>query len=389
MTPAARVAAAIELLDDILAGAPTEKALTVWARGHRFAGSKDRAAIRDLVYDAMRRRRSLAAIGGAQTGRGIMIGLARADETDLESVFSGVGYGPAPLSDEEKAAGSAPSEGAEALDCQDWLWPEFKASLGEEAAAAAMAALQARAPVHLRVNTRRTTLPEVQAQLAAAGSETQPHPLSPTALEVVSGARRLRNDPSVLSGAVEFQDAASQAVSDLVPLPEGGRFLDYCAGGGGKTLAIGARVRAELVAHDAAPRRMADLPARAARAGLAVRCVEPGNLASEGGFDTVLVDAPCSGSGSWRRDPQGKWALTPERLTELTALQGEILDLAARHVLPNGRLIYVTCSMLAQENGAQVAGFLARHPDWTGTVTRQFTPADGGDGFFFAELIAP
>lgn len=385
MTPGARVAAAADLLDDILGGAPAEKALTGWARGHRFAGSKDRAAIRDLVYDALRRRRSLAALGGAETGRGLMIGLARESGRDAALLFDGVGYGPAPLSEAEAEAGRTPLDGPEALDCPDWLWPDLQDSLGADAAAA-LAALRERAPVHLRVNTRRTTVDEAQAQLAAAGTDTRRHPLSATALEVVTGARRLRADPAVLSGALEFQDAASQAVSDLVPLPEGGRLLDYCAGGGGKTLAIGARVKGHFVAHDAAPRRMADLPARAARAGLAVHCAAPDALAAEAPFDTVLVDAPCSGSGSWRRDPQGKWTLDPARLDELTALQDEILVAACGHVAQGGSLCYVTCSLLARENEARIAAFLSAMPGWTCRAQHRFTPANGGDGFFFALL---
>jgi 16S rRNA (cytosine967-C5)-methyltransferase len=259
-------------------------------------------------------------------------------------------------------------------------------SLGEADARAAMATMQRRGPVHLRVNRARAERHAVAAALQDAGFPCAPHPLSPTALEIEGDGRRLRNDPRVLDGTLEFQDAASQAVSDMVPLSPGGRFLDYCAGGGGKTLAIGARVPGVFVAHDAQPRRMADLPARAARAGLDVVCRDSAALAAEPPFDTVLVDAPCSGSGSWRRDPAGKWALTPERLDELCALQDGILDQAVRHRRPGGYLVHVTCSLIAAENTGAVARFLARHDGWRCVRERQLLPTDGGDGFYVAIL---
>ncbi|MGS4944216.1 RsmB/NOP family class I SAM-dependent RNA methyltransferase [Meridianimarinicoccus sp. RP-17] len=388
MTPAARVAAAIGLLDDILAGGPPEKLLTGWGRANRYAGSGDRAAVRDLVYDALRQRRSLAALGGTETGRGLMIGWARAQGQDAAALFDGSRHGPDPLSPEEVAAGRAPMDGAEALDCPDWLWPLLCDDLGADDARASLDALRHRAPVHLRVNAARADRDSVAAALGAAGFACVPHPLSPTALEIRGDGRRLRSDPRVLDGTVEFQDAASQAVADMVPLKPGGRLLDYCAGGGGKTLAIGARVPGVFVAHDAQPRRMADLPARAARAGLDVMLRDTAALGAEPPFDTVLVDAPCSGSGSWRRDPAGKWALTPARLAELCALQDEILGQAVRHVRPGGHLVHVTCSFIEEENAGTVARFLAAHPDWRCLRRRQWLPADGGDGFFAAILAA-
>ena len=387
MTPAARIAAAAEVLDRVLAGDPAERALTGWGRGNRYAGSRDRAAVRDLVFDALRRRRSFAALGGAPTGRGLMLGAVRATGADPATLFTGDGFAPAPLSAEERTAGRAPDPGAEALDCPDWLFPVLEESLGGDRDAV-LAALQTRAPVHLRVNLARGDRRDVQAALAARGIESVPHLLSPAALEVVAGARAVKADPAFLDGTIELQDAASQAVADLVPLKPGGRMLDYCAGGGGKTLAVGGRVAGSFFAHDVHPRRMSDLPARAARAGLAVRCVTPEALARLGRFDAVLVDAPCSGSGSWRRDPEGKWALTPAKLDAVVALQARILDAAAALVAPGGVLVYATCSLIAAENAAQVAGFLDRHPGWTAPWQRRFTPLDGGDGFFAAALTS-
>jgi len=389
VTPAARVAAAIGVLDDIRAGAVPEKRLTGWGRANRYAGSGDRAALRDLVYDALRQRRSLAARGGAETGRGLMIGWARARGQDPAALFDGSRHGPAPLSPAEIAAGRAPADGAEALDCPDWLWPVLCDSLGEADARAALDGMRHRAPVHLRVNRARADRDSVAAALRAAGFDCAPHPLSASALEIAGDGRRLRSDPRVLDGTVEFQDAASQAVADAVPLAPGGRLLDYCAGGGGKTLAIGARVPGVFVAHDAMPRRMADLPARAARAGLDVACRDTAALEAEAPFDTVLVDAPCSGSGSWRRDPAGKWALTPALLADLCALQDAILAQAARYLRPGGHLVYVTCSLIADENAGTVARFRAAHPGWQRLWDRRWLPAAGGDGFYAAALVRP
>ncbi|MCA8882368.1 MAG: RsmB/NOP family class I SAM-dependent RNA methyltransferase [Rhodobacteraceae bacterium] len=385
MTPAARVSAAIEVLDQILAGLPAERALAAWGRGNRYAGSKDRAALRDLVFDALRRKRSYAALGGAETGRGLMIGALRHKAAPVEDVFSGARFAPAPLSAEEARAGGAAQDPAAALDCPDWLFPLICDALGD-LAEPVLDSLRDRAPVALRVHLGRTTRDAAQAALLADGIETATHPLSPSALHVTGGARRIRASAAFATGDVELQDAASQAVADMVPLPEGGRMLDYCAGGGGKTLAVGARVRGQFWAHDVDLGRMVDLPVRASRAGLAVTCIDTAALAGAAPFDVVLVDAPCSGSGSWRRDPQGKWALTPDRLAALRDTQAAILDQAAQLVAEGGHLVYMTCSLLDQENSAQISDFLRRMPAWRQVQARALTPLDGGDGFFFSAL---
>lgn len=381
MTPGARIAAAAEILDRIFGGSAAEPAIAGWARANRFAGSKDRAAIRDHVFDALRCRRSFAALGGGETGRKLMIGRERAEGRNPAAIFTGSGYDPAPLTAAEQAGGRAPGPGSEALDMPDWLHTLLAESLGAECEPV-LAALKTRAPVHLRVNLRKATRSDVRAELGARGIETHPHPLSATALEVTNGARRLRNDPAYLAGRVELQDAASQAVADLVPVAPGARFLDFCAGGGGKTLAVAARVSISAFAHDAAPRRMVDLPARAARAGTDVTLLSPGEPERCAPFDAVLCDAPCSGSGSWRRDPEGKWRLSAERLSELTTLQAEILASAAPLVAPGGALVYATCSLLDAENAMQARAFVAEHPEWSPEDSIRVTPLDGGDGFF-------
>lgn len=378
MTPGARAAAAIEVLDRVLAGEPAERALTNWGRASRFAGSGDRAAVRDIVYDALRRRASSAALGGGLTGRGLVLGLMRA--AGQEALFSGEGHAPAGPGAEE--AGLEPSE-SERLDLPDWLVPELRESLGADFEAVADA-LRSRAPVFLRANRVKTDVAGAVAALAEDGILVQQHPLAKFALEVTENARKIQNSRAYRDGSVELQDASSQAVVEALPLADGMKVLDHCAGGGGKTLAMAARARLKLLAHDANPRRMADLPERARRAGVDVTLTER----PEGGapYDLVLIDAPCSGSGSWRRDPEGKWRLTPVHLDQIRQTQAAILDRVAPMLKPGGVLAYATCSLLRTENQDQVRAFLSRHPGWRLERDRVFTPLQGGDGFYLAIL---
>ena len=387
MTPAARQAAAIAILDQHLAGQPAEAALTQWARASRFAGSGDREAVRDWVFRALRQRRSAHALGGAgsASGRKLLLGLHRTDGAAPQG-WDGARHNPAPLDATEAALFSDAlpdlSRG-EALDCPDWLLAQFDAALGERADAV-LRLLRERAPVFLRVNAARAGRAAVQAELAAEGIEAAPHPLAPQALEVITNPRRLRQSAALAEGRVELQDAASQAVVVAFArwLAPGSRVLDYCAGGGGKALALAAEGFA-VSAHDAAPVRMRDLPARAARAGARIDLL--GDKAS-GQWPAVLADAPCSGSGSWRRAPEAKWALTPARLEELVQIQAGILQRCAALTLPGGVLGYATCSLFEPENEAQIARFLAAHPGWERLETLHLTPLDGGDGFFLAVL---
>lgn len=380
MIPAARIHSASELLDAILDGQPAEQALTRWARGNRYAGSKDRAAIRDLVFDALRRKQSYAAYGGAMTGRGLMIGALRAADADLDQSFTGARHTPAVLSDEERAAFGTP-DAVEARDFPAWLWPEFERSLGDTATSEALL-LRDRAEVFLRVNLLKSNLETAQSRLAEEGIQTEPHALSPTALRVVEGARRVHLSAAFADGWVELQDAASQAVVAYIAPQAGQSVLDYCAGGGGKALAIAALTGTAVAAHDVSPERMQDIPKRAARAGATIEIVEQ----PTGPYDLVVCDAPCSGSGSWRRAPEAKWRLDQPRLDELCGIQAEILETAQALVAPGGRLAYATCSLLDCENAAQISGFVARNPEWVLHASRQFTLAEGADGFFVAVL---
>lgn len=385
MTPAARIAAAIGILDRVLAGTAAEQALTGWARGSRFAGSGDRATVRDHVFDALRCLRSCAALGGgATTGRSLMIGLLRASGTEPDTIFTGTGYAPAPLSVADGMA-TVPAGRWATLDCPDWLGPELERVLGPDTDAV-LERMRARAPAILRVNARRGSREAAIAALAAEGIAAAPHPLAGFAAEVTGNAHKIRQSKAYSSGLVELQDAAPQAAVEAMPLRDGMRVLDLCAGGGGKTLAMAARADLRLFAHDTAPRRMVDLPARAARAGSKVTMLATGDLVRHAPFDLVLTDVPCSGSGTWRRAPEAKWGLTPARLAELTAVQAAILDQAAGLCAADGWLVYMTCSLLAQENFGQIDAFLARQPGFALRQNRLITPLDGGDGFFGAHL---
>jgi 16S rRNA (cytosine967-C5)-methyltransferase len=297
-------------------------------------------------------------------------------------MFTGGAYGPAPLTATE-ATEPPPMPDLVALDCPDWLAPALRAALGEDFAAV-MGSLRARAPVFLRVNAARATRDDALAALAGEGVLARPHSLANFALEVTDGARKIERTQAYLGGLVELQDASSQAVVEALPLADGMRVLDHCAGGGGKLLAMAARAKLTLWAHDIAPRRMADLPERAARAGIGVTLTEAPEATAP--YDLVLVDAPCSGSGSWRRDPEGKWALTPERLEAVRTEQAAILDRAAAMVASGGALAYATCSLLHAENGAQVDAFLKRSPGWAREDERSFLPTSGGDGFYLGVM---
>lgn len=368
------------VLDKVLAGEAAEKALVNWARGSRFAGSGDRHAVRDLVFNALRQMRSAAALGGSDTGRGLMLGVLRAQGVDPSTLFTGEGHAPAPVTEDE-----APREMTEleALDCPDWLAPHLQTALGADFAPV-MRIMQARAPVFLRVNTHKSDLARAEHSLSTEDIKTRRHPLSPTALEVLEGDRKVGTSAAFSEGWIELQDVASQAVVDALPLKNGHKVLDYCAGGGGKSLAMAAKAKIEVVAYDVDPRRMVDLQPRAKRAGVKISLAA--GKGPQGVFDLVLADAPCSGSGSWRRAPEARWRFDAERLAELCALQDVVMEGAKAHVAAGGALAYATCSLLDEENGDRVTAFLAQNPDFTLEKTLKLTPLDGGDGFYLAVL---
>lgn len=383
MTPAARTQAAIELLDAIIAAARDEGAAadTLIARyfaARRYAGSKDRRAVRELVYAAVR------ALGERPaSGRAALLALAR-DDASLAATFDGSRHGPAPIDPAEPAA----TRGA----LPHWLAERLAADGLDEGE---RAALVGRAPLDVRVNTLRADPASVEGEPIAG----------------LPAARRLPpgTDLAPLAGLVEAQDAGSQAVTLAVGAAPGMTVLDLCAGAGGKTLALAAAMenRGRIVAADADRSRLARLMPRAERAGVTIvetRLLDGGHEVEALGdlaADAVLVDAPCSGTGTWRRNPEARWRLTPARLDRLVALQARLLDVAAACVAPGGALVHVVCSLFDVEGAGQVDAFLARHPGWSaeplalplGQPHRagvRLTPAhDGSDGFFVARLRSP
>lgn len=350
--------------------------------------------MRDLVFDALRQRRSLAFLGGGDTGRAILLALAAREGADLAALCTGIRHDPAPLAKGEGVlpeAALADAPRAVRLDIPDFLEVPLERALGADMEAV-LSAMRQRAPVDLRVNVLKSNAGAATVVLARDGVSVEAHPLARNALRVVAGPRLVSASRAYTQGMVELQDVSSQVVAETAGVRPGMCVLDYCAGGGGKTLALASEMqgRGRLLAWDANARRMADLPERARRAGVAVKLLEEAELRRLGAScDVVLVDAPCSGTGAWRRKPEGKWRLTPEAVAAFPPLQDQILDAAAAHVRPGGRLVYATCSLLVEENEDRAAAFAARHPGWIPEGGRRLSPLDGGDGFFMAAFHAP
>lgn len=383
MTPAARHGAAIAVLDAWRDGLAVEQALARWARGARYAGSKDRAAVRDIVYDGLRRMGRASRAGGGDTGRAVVLGLLRLDGQDPASIFTGEGYAPERLGPDEAVVPENPA-GPEA-DIPAWLRDAVARRASDPSTPGDLFdALCQRAPVWLRVASRHGGPDDAIASLGKDGIEARPDPRCVTALEVTSGARRIRQSRAYREGLIELQDLSAQRAVACVAWPDRGRVLDYCAGGGGKALAIADRTGAQVLAHDVSARRMSDLPARAARAGVSIPLLDQDGVRSGAPYDAVLCDVPCSGSGTWRRDPEAKWRLSPESLQMLCREQQTILESVAGLVRPGGCLVYMTCSLLEAENEEQVAAFEARHGGWTREVVACDTPLTASDGFFTA-----
>ncbi|MEK6205943.1 MAG: RsmB/NOP family class I SAM-dependent RNA methyltransferase [Amylibacter sp.] len=386
MTPNARYAAAIDVLGIVLNGEPAEKILTNWARSNRYAGSKDRAAVRDIVFDCLRRKRSMMHLAGFDCARGLVAGHIIDAGQAVEDVFTGERFAPDTLSENDrenlKRAKKNPPD-AVRLDVPDWIELELRASLGG-GLEASLIALQSRAPLDLRVNRKKAELAQVQAALLSDNIETDVIESVPNALRVTSNPRRVALSAAYQSGLVEIQDAGSQCIIDTLPLEGVKSVLDYCAGGGGKTLALADimdnSVRFEAYDHN--KKRMNDLPARAKRAGVLVEILQDDPASVAKTYDLVLLDVPCSGTGAWRRNPDGKWRFTNTDLQGLLSVQAAILKKAHKLVATDGVLAYVTCSLLRQENEDQVAAFLAVHNYWASIKSKRFRPCDGTDGFF-------
>jgi len=405
MTPSARLSAAIEVLSDIEARRrPGADALKDWGLSHRFAGSGDRAGIAGLVYDTLRRRASSAWIMGADKPRAVLLGmLARERSLGVDAIAAlcdGSRFAPAPLSDDERARLAAASlEGAPphvAGDYPDWLDSKLAATFGDERVAEG-AALASRAPLDLRVNTLKVDRDKAAESLA----DLKPAPTrwSPAGLRVTLSADAkspaVHAEPAFLKGYVEIQDEGSQLAALLSGAKPGEQVIDLCAGAGGKTLALAAMMdnHGQLYATDTDKRRLAPIHARLERAGarnVQVRTPRGSEdiLADLAGkADLVLIDAPCTGTGAWRRNPDAKWRVRPGALAERLAEQADALERAAPLVRTGGRIAYVTCSVLDEENGAQVRAFAARHPAFAVVPPSDVAGALGERAFLFRRAV--
>ncbi|GBE44590.1 ribosomal RNA small subunit methyltransferase B [bacterium BMS3Bbin10] len=425
MKPAGRLQAAIEILAEIKTRhRPASQALSDWGRGHRFAGSGDRAAIGNIVYDALRHRASIAWRMGSAEARALALGVMvfHWDESaeSLGEMFARDPHAPETLSEEEvKALETGTLEGAPGWvqgDIPEWLEEAFEGNFSEDYIAEGQA-LALRPPTDFRINTLKADRGKVMKALKRFNPE--PMELSPIGLRIAPSAgpartANLQPEAAYQKGWVEVQDQGSQVCSLLVYARPGEQVLDYCAGAGGKTLAMAAAMenKGQIFAYDADRNRLKPIYERLKRAGTRnVQVRSPGESLEDltGKMDRVVVDAPCTGSGVWRRRPDAKWRLTPDALEKRLAEQAQVLEEASGYVRPGGYLCYITCSVLAQENEGQVSGFLETHEDFellsAGEVweelfqgadakpwssddcTITLTPASTGtDGFFFAVM---
>jgi 16S rRNA (cytosine967-C5)-methyltransferase len=418
-----RLSAAIEVLTEIeTRHRPVRLALKSWGEGARYAGSRDRAWVSGLVLDVLRRRRSLAWRMGDETPRAAALcALASLWNWPVERVAEACAdapHGPGELNEAERAALIAPRDLADAppavrADVPDWLIPSLERVFGAEAPLEGEALAQ-RAPVDLRINTLKTDLErgfKALAPLGAAPAGVLPAAARIPAPDPAARTGSVETIPAFSKGWFEVQDLASQIAAACAGDIKGAQVLDLCAGGGGKTLALAAAMdnTGQIYAYDADARRLADTIRRGDRAGvrnLQIRSpVNPDPLKNlTGKMDVVFLDAPCTGAGAWRRHPDTKWRLTPEALAKRQADQDSVLDQGATFVKLGGRIVYVTCSILPDEDEDRVAAFLVRRSDFRvrpatdhPNLIQNLTPegylrlsprASGTDGFFVAVLEA-
>jgi 16S rRNA (cytosine967-C5)-methyltransferase len=403
MTPGARLAAAIEVIADIgERRRPAPDALKDWGQRHRFAGSGDRAAIAGLVYDALRRRASSAWLMKDETPRAVALGMLKR-ERGLETaaiarLASGEGHSPPPLTGAERGALDAASlDDAPAHilgDYSEWLDPHLTRVFGDERAEEG-AALAGRAPLDIRVNT----LKAVRDQAIAGLADLKPEPTrwSPHGLRVRLAADAksppIHAEPAFLKGEIEIQDEGSQLAALLAGARPGEQVLDLCAGAGGKTLALAAAMenKGQIFATDDDKRRLAPIHQRLERAGVrnvqvrTPRSREPDVEDLKGRIDLVVIDAPCTGIGAWRRNPDAKWRVRPGALEQRLKDQSGLLDRASQIVRPGGRIAYITCSVLHEENNDQVRDFLARHGDFSVEKPAETASALGERAYMFCK----
>jgi 16S rRNA (cytosine967-C5)-methyltransferase len=409
MTPAARLSAAIEVIDTIEAQrSPAANALKEWGTAHRFAGSGDRAAIAGLVWDVLRRRASSAWVMEDDTPRARVLGMLKVERglnaETIGALCDGGRFAPEPLSDAERDAlvSRSPNDAPAPIagDYPDWLDPYLAEVFGEDRAAEA-AAMASRAPLDLRVNTLKAKREKVLAALDHLGATETPW--SPIGLRIGLGADArnpgIHAEESFIKGAVEVQDEGSQLAALFSAAKPGEQVIDLCAGAGGKTLALAAMMQGKgrLIATDRDKRQLAPIHERLSRAGVHNADVRSPKGAADpladidASADLVMIDAPCTGTGTWRRNPDAKWRMRPGALEIRLKDQAEVLDRAAGLVKPGGRIAYITCSVLAPENGEQVRAFATRHPEFSIVPPEQTASVlwDKAEAFAQAALQSP
>jgi 16S rRNA (cytosine967-C5)-methyltransferase len=401
MTPAGRLAAAIEVFANIESEKrPAAEVLKSWGLGHRFAGSGDRAAIAGLVYDALRRRVSSAFIMDADSPRAVLFGMLRRERAlnteAIAALADGSRFAPAPLTSEERARLDANDmKGAPAYvagDYPEWLDPFFVRAFGEDRVQEGEA-LAARSPLDLRVNTLNADREQAHEMLVDLKPE--PTRWSPWGLRIRLAADAkspaIHAEPAFLKGLIEIQDEGSQLAALFSLAQPGEQVIDLCAGAGGKTLALAAMMqnKGQIFATDDDKRRLAPIHERLKRSGARnVQVRTPKSIGNEisdlvGRMDLVLIDAPCTGTGAWRRNPDAKWRMRPGALEQRVKEQAEILDRAVGLLKHGGRIVYITCSVLDEENGAQIRGFLARHPEFSVQPSNAYANSLGERAFMF------
>lgn len=374
-----RLSAAIDVLTDVdTRKRPVSEALKAWGLNNRFAGAGDRAAIGNLVYDALRRRASHAALMGTDDPRSLVLAVAvrdwSIDPAELNDSFAADTHGPAPLSDDERArvVGQLPDDtpGHVLADVPEWLAPSLERAFGDNWIAEGQD-MSGRPSLDLRTNTLKSSRDRVAKSLSRfTPAETA---ISPIGLTMPAGPRDARTpnvttDEGYLKGWFEVQDQGSQIVAALAGAQPGEQVLDLCAGAGGKTLALAAAMhnKGQIFAFDSDRSRLAPIYDRLKRNGarnVQVRAPQPDALDDLlGKIDRVVIDAPCTGTGTWRRRPDTKWKLTPDLLAQRVADQAAVLTEGARYLKPGGTLVYITCSILPEENDDQVAAFIAANP---------------------------
>ena len=377
----------IEILDTYLNEAKIDFVLRKWAIKHRFAGSSDRRKIKDIIFDIIRQKKSCEHVGGGFSGRNLLIGYLKLKGTELSSVFDNSKFGPEELTIKEQNINVDLSNLSNIyeLDFPSWLIPILRRSLLNEFSNV-VKALRNRSHIQLRVNLKKISRLNAMKKLQKNNIECEINELCSTALNVLNGAQHILTSPCFENGFVELQDAGSQLVSELIEINYNDKVLDMCAGAGGKSLSIscGAELDATYFAWDINFDRMKDIDARSKRAGVKIEKVI--KLSSKSFYNKIIIDAPCSGSGSWRRDPEGKWRLDEDILDNYVKTQRELILKGLKLLAPRGQILYITCSILDIENGKLIDDLISSVLSLRLVKSISLVPSSKSDGFYGAVL---